>query len=324
MKVSNNFPLSEITYYKIGGKAKFLLEIESQQDLLESLHFVQKNSIKKTLPLGLGSNVLINDKEFNGAVLKFVSPKNPYIEQIDEELVRVFASHYLDDVIQFGFDNGLIGLEWAGGLPSLVGAAVRGNVGAFGGEIKDSVEKVETVEKVDKDSGQARMTVLNNSKLQFTYRDSIIKQNKNLIVSTVYFRLKKAAAEEIVKAKHIYNDHIQYRQEHHPMDYPSCGSVFKNITKKDDMEKILSVWPDVGLLSKEKWHDKISMGYVINRLGFSGKQIGGAQVSEKHTNYIINKNNASFNEVVSLINEVKEEFNNVFGFYPEQEVEIVY
>ena len=137
MKVHTNVSLSEITYYKIGGKAKYLLDIENSSDLEEALKVIQKNNIKNFLCLGLGSNIVIPNTEFEGAILHFLTPKIPQIQQNDQR-IKVFASHHLDDVIEFGFLHNLIGLEWAGGLPSTVGAAVRGNVGAFGGEIKDN------------------------------------------------------------------------------------------------------------------------------------------------------------------------------------------
>ncbi len=319
MTVYNNILLSEMVYYKIGGSARFLLEIRSNNDVADALEFVSKNNILKILPLGLGSNVLINDKEFNGAVLRFVKPKTDLIQE-EDNLVKVFASHNLDDVIQYFFHNNYIGLEWAGGLPSTVGAAVRGNVGAFGGEIKDSIEKVEIVEKVGNELVRKELT---RDDLQFSYRNSILKHRKDLIVSIVYFHFQKANSQQLEKAKAEYVAHIEYRATHHPMEYPSCGSVFKNITKKEDTQRILMKWPDVRFISKEKWHNKIAMGYVVNRLGLSGKQIGGAQISEKHANYIVNKNNATFNDVFGLIDQIKEKFYQEFGFYPEPEVEII-
>ena len=107
------------------------------------------------------------------------------------------------------------------------------------------------------------------------------------------------------------------------MEYPSCGSVFKNIVKREEVDKILSVWPDVRELSEGKWHNKISMGYVINRLGFKGKQVGGAQVSTKHTNYIVNVNQAKADDVKRLIYEIQGKFEETFGFTPEPEVMLV-
>lgn len=320
MIIRNNFPLSNITYYKIGGRAKVFLEVENGEDVLSAFFFLRKNSIKNILPLGIGANILISDKDYEGVVLHFKKPQSPRIN-LQKNTIQVFAGHLLDDVIQSSFDNNMIGLEWAGGLPSTVGAAIRGNVGAFGGDVSKTFYKAEVVDIHD---SQLRLRELSLSEMEFGYRDSMVKKNKDLVIVNGFFKLKKGSDAEVKQAKKEYSDHIQYRETHHPMEYPSCGSVFKNITQKDKVERIISVWPSIESFSKEKWHGKISMGYVIDKLGFTGKIIGGAQVSEKHSNYIVNKNNATFQNIVDLIEEIKQSFHKTFNFYPELEVEIVY
>lgn len=320
MIIHKDFPLSEITYYKIGGTARFLLEIENEKDVTSAFEFIKTNKIKHIICLGLGANILINDNIFDGAVLWFCKAEFGSIELEKDGLVKVFAGVVLDNLIQFTFDNNLIGLEWAGGLPSTVGGAVRGNVGAFGGEIKNSVESVEFFELSQGTFEKRRVSV---NECTFSYRKSIFKNNKNVIITNVLFKFTPVQAHEVKKARVEYFSHIEYRNTHHPMSYPSCGSVFKNIRDKEEIEKILSKWPDIQDLVTQKWHGKISMGYIIKKLGFSGFQIGGAQVSEDHANYIINKNNASFNDVVAVIEKIKDGFFKEFGFYPEAEVEIV-
>jgi len=320
MVIYQDFPLSEILYYKIGGKAKFVLKIENKKDLLQALEFVRENNIEKILPLGLGSNILVNDKFYDGVVLWFSKGGPPSIKLNGDNLISAFASESLDDLIKFSFDNNLIGLEWAGGLPSTIGGAVRGNVGAFGGEIKDIVNIVEIVRLLDKGYIIEKLT---KDQLEFGYRDSIIKCNKNLLVVSAEFRLQKASKEEVEKEKAVYKGHIEYRNKNHPMEYPSCGSVFKNITKKEEVAKIISIWGDIKDLVSKKWYHKVSTGYVINRIGFSGFRIGGAKVSEKHANYIVNVSNAKFDDVYGIIDKIKEKFSKTFGFFPELEVEVV-
>jgi len=321
MDIYNNFPLKDIIYYKIGGSAKFVLKILKREDLLEALEFVKKNKIRKVLPVGLGSNLLVSDNFFDGAVLWFAkSPKNEIILDSDG-LVKTFASTLLDELIQFSFDNNLIGLEWAGGLPSTVGGALRGNAGAFGGEIKDNLYKAEIFELLD--NGEFVQKEMMMSDLQFSYRNSIVKKNKNLIIGNCFFKLEKTDKKALENAKNIYFSYIEYRNQNHPVDFPSCGSVFKNITKKEEVSKILSIWVDVKDLVENNWHRKVSMGYVIKRLGFSNFTIGGAKVSERHANYIVNFNNAKFDDVFSIIEKIKDKFDDVFGFLPEVEVEIV-
>lgn len=320
MYIYKDFPLSEILYYKIGGKAKLVLKIGNKQDLLEALDFVKRNKIKKILPIGLGSNILMNDGGFDGAVLWFSKGESSDIKLHKGNLIEAFTSELLDDLIKFSFDNNLIGLEWAGGLPSTVGGAVRGNVGAFGGEIKDIVNIVEIVKLLGEGYTIEKLT---KDQLEFGYRDSLIKRDKNLLLVAAEFRLQKASKEDVEKAKETYFAKIAYRNKNHPSGLPSCGSVFKNITKKEEVEKMLSVWEDMSELVKNKWHNKASMGYVVRRLGFAGFKIGGAEVSKKHANYIVNVGGAKFNDVISIIEKIKEKFSQTFGFSPELEVEIV-
>lgn len=321
MQIFNDFPLSEILYYKIGGVARCVLKIQTLTDVSEALHYVKSNNIKRVLPIGIGSNLLLNDEPFEGAILWF-SKSESVTPQLISSVgdIEVFAANLLDDLIQFSFENNFIGLEWAGGLPSTIGGAIRGNVGAFGGEIKKSLISAQVL---DIGSDSLEIKTLMNEELQFSYRNSLLKQNKNLIVVSGLFQLQPAFQEELEKAKQEYFSHIQYRKDHHDMSYPSCGSVFKNIVEKEKVAKILEKWPDINDKVTNNWHGKVAMGYVIKRLGLSGFAVGGAQVSEKHANYVINKNNAKFTDVITIIKEVQKRVEAEFGFTPEPEVEIV-
>src|SRR3990167_6799565 len=158
--------------------------------------------------------------------------------------------------------------------------------------------------------------------MEFAYRSSKVK-SEHLIVVSAQFQLNAATQEELLKAREIYYANITYRQEKHPLDYPNCGSVFKNISKKEEVERILESWPDIKEFVDGKWHGKISMGYVIDRLGFKGRQIGMAQVSEKHQNFIVNKGGATASDVKNIITEIEEEMQESFGITPEVEIEIV-
>ncbi len=318
MKVHQNLPLSSLTYYHIGGIAKYVLEVSSTADLDEALYFLKKEKIEKVQILGFGANILLPDEDFDGAVL-WLHGKGSSIELIEETEVKVFAGETMNSLILFTFSQGLVGLEWAGGLPSSVGGAVRGNAGAFGSEIKDTVSKVEAVNY--KQQG-VDFKAFTNEECHFSYRNSYFKENQSLLIASVTFRLRKGTAEEIEEARKVYEKNIIYRKTHHPMEYPSCGSVFMNVVKPDEVEKILSIWPDVRELSESKWHKKVSMGYVIHRLGFTGKRVGDAQVSPKHSNYIVNLGDAKAQDVEDLIEEIKKKFYDTFGFYPTPEVMI--
>jgi len=144
-----------------------------------------------------------------------------------------------------------------------------------------------------------------------------------MIITAAQFQLTHANREEVIKARHIYMRNKEYRKMHHPLEYPNCGSVFKNIKKPNEVAKIVDVWPEIRSLVKEKWHGKVSMGFVINRLGFSGYTIGNAKVSEKHANFINNIGGATAKDVLTIIKRIQEMTEETFAIIPEVEVEIV-
>lgn len=321
MQVYNNVLLSTILWYQIGGIAKTVIDISSKEDLYKALEYIKNNHETKVFVLGLGSNLLFSDEGYEGVVIRFLMQEDGNgVRLLENNIVEAFAGEFLDSVIQFGFEAGLTGLEWAGGLPGTVGAAVRGNVGAFGGEVKDSFVKAHCIKLSE--NGDFEELTFTKDEMEFAYRTSKVKAEK-LIVISAQFQFKQSSQEELLSARETYYANIRYRQDKHPLDYPNCGSVFKNISKKEEIERILESWPDVRAMVEGVWHGKVSMGYVIDRLGFKGQQNGGAQVSEKHQNFIVNKGGAKAYEVKGLIAEIEEEMQESFGFTPEVEIEIV-
>lgn len=322
MQIYNDFDLSHILWYRIGGKTKYFLVCENKKDIEEALDFVKKNQIKKIFVCGLGSNLIFTDDYFDGAVIQITSQsEGKNIKIINESTIESFSGFLLDDVIQFAFANNLTGLEWAGGLPGTVGAAVRGNVGAFGGEIKDVIASAEVLEY---SSVEAQHSVsLANDKLQFVYRGSVIKTNKHMIVTSATFRLHPATQEELAQAKAIYDQNQQYRKDHHPLEYPNCGSVFKNLKDKQQIEKVLSIHPELKENVNTKWHGKIAVASLIERLGLKGYRVGNAQVSEKHALFIVNLGGATSRDVLKIIQDIQDKFQETFGFQLGTEVEIV-
>jgi UDP-N-acetylmuramate dehydrogenase len=203
---------------------------------------------------------------------------------------------------------------------AVFGSAVRGNVGAFGGEVKDVFVKAHCIRL--QENGDYEELTLTKDEMDFAYRSSKVKTEK-LIVISAQFQLREGSPEELLQAHETYFANVTYRQDKHPLDYPNCGSVFKNISKKEEVDRILESWDDIKDLVDEKWHGKVSMGYIIDRLGLKGLQIGNAQISEKHQNFIVNKGGAKASDVKAIIAEVEEEMQESFGFTPEVEIEIV-
>lgn len=319
MQIQNEFDLSQVLWFRIGGKAKHFLQCESRDDILKALDFVEEHHPKRLFICGLGSNLIFTDEYFDGVVIQIgASPRSQIT--FDGDTVTVFAGEALDTLIQVSLHNKLTGLEWAGGLPGTVGAGIRGNVGAFGGEIKDCLISAEVLEFDDKNIDVLEMK---KDDFHFAYRNSIVKEHNNMIVTSATFQLTLADMPSMVKAKSVYERNKEYRKEHHPLEYPNCGSVFKNIKKQEEVEKILAVWPDVRKLVEEKWHGKVSMGYINNRLGFSGYKIGNAQVSKKHANFINNLGGATAKDVLTIIKHIQDMASETFAIVPDVEVEIV-
>ncbi len=317
MLINKDYIISQVLWYEIGGKVSYYIKVKDAKEVLDALKFLKQQDINKIFVVGIGTNLIFTDEDYPGAVIQLAS-SNGYSFKVEGNIVTAFAGEVLDDLINFSFDNNLIGLEWAGGLPGTVGAAVRGNVGAFGGEVKDSVFEIEVI-----DINTLEVKKIRSDALNFSYRNSYIKENKNLIILSVSLNLTKTNPKGVEKAKEAYYSNINYRREHHPLDYPNTGSVFKNINEKENIEKVLSVWPDVKEKVENNWYGKVSIGYMIKRLGLEGYKVGNAQVSNKHPNFIVNLGEASFNDVTSIIYEIKRRIGDVFGFVPEIEVEIV-
>jgi UDP-N-acetylmuramate dehydrogenase len=321
MQVYENVLLSTILWYQIGGKAATVIDVASKEDVYEALEFIKKNNVSNVFVLGLGSNLLFSDDGFDGVILRFQSQEDGMgVRLLENNIVESFAGEFLDSVIQTQFETRLKGLEWAGGLPGTVGAAVRGNVGAFGGEIKDSFIKAHCIRL--REDGSYEEITLNRDEMDFSYRSSRVKKEK-LIVVSAQFQLSEGTPEELLVSQEKYYENIRYRQEKHPLDYPNCGSVFKNISNPSEVEKIIEKWPDIKSLINDKWYGKVSMGYIIDRLGLKGKQVGEAQISEKHQNFIVNKGGAKARDVKSLIAEVEQKMQEEFEFTPEVEIEII-
>ncbi|MBI5122734.1 UDP-N-acetylmuramate dehydrogenase [Candidatus Roizmanbacteria bacterium] len=321
MTINNNFDLSSVLWYKIGGTVKYYLECKNKNDILEAIAFIKENNIAKIFIFGQGSNVIFAEDYFEGAAVHISSDKENEVIKIDKEgHVEAFAGELLDSVITFSLDHNSVGLEWAGGLPGTVGAAVRGNVGAYGGEIKDTLFSAEIL---DFSEEVPKLKTLSNSELEFAYRESFVKMHKSMIVISAKFNLKLATDQEIISAREVYEKNIQNRKDRHPLEYPNCGSVFKNLRDKDQIEKVLSIYPDLKEDVEKKWYGKVAVATLIERLGFKGFRIGDAQVSEKHALFIVNLGRAKAADVLEVISTIQNKFQETFGFTLETEVEIV-
>lgn len=314
--ISRNVPLSSYSSFRIGGSARYFAKAESTEDLKEILKKWKEisanfsESEKKIIVIGGGTNLLIGDAGYSGLVIlnsiEFIKNENG--------VLSVGAGVTIEKLLFFCIENSLSGLEWAGGLPGTLGGAVRGNAGAFGGEIKDVVVRVESVDKKTFET-----TKRENNECKFGYRDSIFKSDKGEIIVGIELKLIHEEKEEIER---LIDEKIEYRNKKHPRlsEFPNIGSTFKNIPAEKLSKKVL-----------EEFKEKIKTDpfpvlpsvKLISGAGLTNKRVGGIMVSDIHPNYLVNIGNGKSDEVLELISEIKKAVLAKYGVELEEEITII-
>jgi UDP-N-acetylmuramate dehydrogenase len=310
LNIQQNIPLAPFTTFKIGGPAKFFCEVKNEEELLEALNYSKKNNLE-IFVLGGGSNVLVSDEGFDGLVVKLVT-RNVKRETRNTELsIECWAGDSLASAVRFSAENSLTGLEWAAGIPGSVGGAIRGNAGAFRGEMKDCLEEIRVL-----DIQENEIRVLKKEDCQFSYRSSIFKQNPNLIILSCVIKLDKGDKAEI---ENKISEIIKKRTEKQPQGMGSAGSTFMNPVV-ENQELIKRFEKDTGLVCKDC---KIPAGWIIAEAGLSGKKMGQIQVSEKHANFVVNLGGGKASDVVMLTSYIKQQVRDQFGVDLKEETKYV-
>ncbi len=299
--------LREFSNYKIGGKARYFYVPKTAEEVLKGIEKAQKEKLPIFI-LGGGTNLLIHDKGFAGLVIK---PEITLLK-VEGEKVRVGAGVSVADLLTLTIEQSLSGLEWAGGLPGTVGGAIRGNAGAFGGETKDLIEEVTSLDI----SGPApKIVKRTRAESKFGYRSSIFKERdgKEIILEAVFNLQKgeKRAIQEAIESK------IRYRQERHPIDLPNIGSIFKNVDWKDVPEEWQNKFSDK---MKKDPFPVLPTAILLSEAGLKGVREGGAMFSPKHPNFIVNVEDATAEDVRKLIDVAKKTVKEKFGITLEEEV----
>ena len=274
-KTIENDSLNKYTTYKVGGKAKLIIYPDNLQKLLELLKYIKDNDIKYFI-IGNGSNLLFSSKEFDGVIIKLSNLCD--VKIFDDELY-VEAGYPIIKLCMLCADNNLGNLEFASGIPATVGGAICSNAGAYKMEMSDILVDATVIDE------NLNIRTLSNSEINFSYRDSLFKENKDFIIISARLKLAHKDKNEIMET---INRRKDKRMETQPLEFPSAGSVFRN--------------PEFA-----------PSGKLIEDIGLKGYSIGGAKVSEKHANFIINYNNATSEDIKSLMEyvqkKVKEEYN---------------
>lgn len=285
-KIYFNEPMKKHTTFKIGGPAECLIKVDKVEELKATLEFANENQIP-VIVIGNGSNVLVSDKGISGITLMIKIGK---LEIQEEEKVKVIvgAGEKIGKLARVFFQKEITGFEEISGIPGTIGGAIRMNAGAHGKEMKDIVKKVKVLDFNGKEKE------FTNEEMKFAYRRSRIKEEK-YIVTEVELELAKGKKEEIQTKMEEY---AKYRKEKQPIEYPSAGSTFK------------------------RGKDFIT-AQLIDQAGLKGYSIGGAEVSNKHSGFVMNKGNATAEDVLQLVEYIKDEVYKKFQKKIELEIEVI-
>jgi len=307
--VLTNEPLAKHVNFRIGGPADYFFLTETNEDLVHICQAAHELHVPYFL-LGGGSNILVLDKGIRGLVIKMGNKEM----SVNRTEVVVDSGFVLMDLTNKTAQSGLAGLEFGTGIYGTVGGAVRGNAGSYGTEIKDVLVSCDAFVP---GRGVVHFT---NEDCKFEYRGSIFKHHPEMAIIKATFGLHNVDAQTI---KATIREIAQKKYGAQPMRFPSSGCIFKNPTvSPGDFKRIKKFLPDFE--TKNFWQtSSIGAGYLIEQAGLKGKQIGGAQVSEQHASFIINKDKATAEDVIMLISYVKQQVRDRFGIQLTEEVQII-
>lgn len=280
--ISIKEPMKKHTTFRIGGEADLFLRMENPHQLKEVQNYLQKLGMPYYI-LGNGSNLLVSDEGYRGVILEIADKMNTI--RVEGNSIIAQAGALMSKIAHVAYEHGLTGFEFAAGIPGTIGGGVVMNAGAYGGELKYVVTTVEVLDQ------NGEFLSLDNQTMEFGYRTSILKKHP-FIVTEVRMELQEGCKDEI---KATMDDLAAKRREKQPLEYPSAGSTFK----------------------RPEGH---FTGKLIMDAGLRGYQVGGAQVSEKHCGFVINKGEATAADVKQLVADVQQEVKKQFDVELEPEV----
>lgn len=284
-KVRISEPMNRHTTFRIGGPADYFLLPSTAEEVKKILEICKEKELPYFI-LGNGSNLLVSDEGYCGVIIQLY--RNYGGITVEGTNIRAGAGALLSQIASAAKNASLTGFEFAGGIPGTLGGAVVMNAGAYGGEMKDVLKEVTVMTE------QGEIMTIPAEKLEMGYRTSLVKKAGYLVLEAV-ISLKAGDVEEI---KAIMKDLTEKRVSKQPLEYPSAGSTFKR-------------------------PEGYFAGKLIMDAGLRGYQVGGAQVSEKHCGFVINKGNATAADVCGLMKDVQEKVQEQFGVTLEPEVKFL-
>lgn len=291
MEVREHVPLSPLTTFEIGGAARYFCEVSDEAGVRDALGWAREKGVPFFVIAG-GSNILVPDGALEGLVIR-VNGEN---FQFTDEGLEAQAGCNLLQLIREAAKEGKGGWEKLAGIPGSIGGAVRGNAGAFGPEIKDFVTWVRAINTKTEDVHE-----FSNAECQFDYRSSFFKKNPEWIVLDVHVKLGEASPS-------LIDETIHEREKRHIQNVKAAGSFFMNPVAPPHI---------VNMFEEEKGTKsrggRVPAGWLIDKAGLKGMQLGGAQVSPQQANYIINTGDATAEDVRELAAKVKDEVQQKFG-----------
>lgn len=317
--IQKNISLAPYTTFKIGGPVKFFVEVCDKNKLVDALQWAKDNRLE-IFVLGGGSNLLVSDKGFDGLIIRVHNTKyeiqNNFDDNEDYVSIKCGAGVNLSALALDLSKNNLSGLEWSVGIPrATVGGAIRGNAEAFNVAIGDLVREVEVFNIIEN-----KFKFLDKDECKFDYRESIFKKNKDYLIWSAILKLKKANRNAI---DNLIKKSIDHRQKKYPK-MPNAGSVFKNTISFEELKKHNKELADYilrsGIVSRL---GNVATGFLIDELGLKGKKIGGAKISEKHANFIVNTGNATAEDIIMLMSLIKQKVRDNFGIQLEEEIQTI-
>ncbi len=309
MKIQKNVSLKNHTTFRVGGRALYFIETESKEELIEAI----KAAKEKNLPffiLGQGSNVLAHDNGFRGVVIKIKNSKTKIEKHNLKFKVFCEAGTPLSKMVFESLKAGATGMEWAAGIPGTIGGAVYGNAGAFGFSMADSVENVTALDSIN-----LTIKKIEKKDCLFGCKESVFKKKKNLIILGATLKLNKGEKKAISKR---IEKNTKEKRDNQPLNFPSAGCIFTNPRKIVRNKKLLKEFPEI-----IKFNQKgiLPAGWLIDKCGLKGKKIGGAGISPKHANFIVNLGGAKSKDIEKLISAIKKAVEKKFRIKLAEEIQ---